>query len=1077
MTLSPYLEDLDSVIPAIQVLESLGWIYIDPEEALTLRGGRLDQVVLNGILRPWLEENVRFETRGASYAFSPYSIDEALRRLTDVTFDGLIHTNETVYNLLTLGTSLDESVQGERKGRSLHYIDWGHWERNHFHVTVEFAVECSRSKATRRPDIVLFVNGIPFVVIECKRRDKDKAGGKPQVKVAVDQLDGYQQADKIPHLFQYVQLVIATAVNDVLFGTVGTPERFWSRWQEEQADAATVTTAANHRFTPQTRAKLFAPRAGKHADYSDALPVFEALWAGGERLPTEQDRVLWAMLRPQRLLEYGYGYALFDAGVRKVARYQQFFAVQHTVLRVEALREGQRQGGVIWHTTGSGKSLTMVMLAKALALHPGIPNARVVLVTDRIDLDKQLRGTFLACGKDAKRARSGQHLVELIRTGSAPIVTTVIDKFETAAQRYKLVDPDPNTFLLVDEGHRSNYAETAAMMRRVFPNGCYIAFTGTPLTRKEKNTAARFGGFIHSYTMRQAVGDKAVVPLLYEGRLVELELQKDSMQRWFERVTKRLSDAQKADLKRRMASESEISRAEQRLKMIAYDVGEHYRDNIQGRGLKAQLAADSRESAIRYGQFLEEFGGVEVAVIMSKPDLRSESRQVKAFWQRMMDRYGSEKHYNDDILASFSREDGIEILIVVDRLLTGFDEPRNAVLYIDKPLQEHSLLQAIARVNRLFDGKDFGLLIDYRGVLGKLNEAMQTYDALAKFDPKDVDLTDALMDIQAEIAKLPQRHTDLWAVFKEVKNRHDNEAMEQHLAADDVRQDFYSALRAYVKTLGIALGSEQFHEQTKPERVARYKADLKYFVELRRSVQQRYAETVDYSAYEKQVRKLMDAHIQAPDVAPITAQVNIFDVEAFQAEVENIEGTVAKADTIASRIKRTVTEKIDEDPVFYKRFADLVQEAIEDYRSARISTLAYLNQVEDLLERIRRDRDDGTPDALRDHGDARAYYGVLGQILDPDPESEDDEPGVREAHPSYGSDDPAIDMALSIERIIDQKRIRDWMHNEDIQQQMTDAIDDYLFELRDTAGLDLDTADMDAIIERCLDIARKRARL
>ena len=243
MPLLSYLEDLDSKIPAIQVLEALGWAYLPPEEALALREGRLDQVVLSGILRPWLEENVRFETRGASYAFSPYSIDEALRRLTDVTFDGLIHTNETVYNLLTLGTSLDETVQGERKGRSLHFIDWKHWERNHFHVTVEFAVECSRSKATRRPDIVLFVNGIPFAVIECKRRDKDKAGGKPQVKVAVDQLDGYQQADKIPHLFQYVQLVIATAVNEVLFGTVGTPKRFWSRWQEEPVSCACLHCA------------------------------------------------------------------------------------------------------------------------------------------------------------------------------------------------------------------------------------------------------------------------------------------------------------------------------------------------------------------------------------------------------------------------------------------------------------------------------------------------------------------------------------------------------------------------------------------------------------------------------------------------------------------------------------------------------------------------------------------------------------------------------------------------------------------------------------------------------------------
>ncbi|RKT37849.1 type I restriction endonuclease subunit R [Thiocapsa rosea] len=1066
MSLSPYLEDLDSKIPAIQVLEALGWTYLPPDEALALRGGRLDQVVLTGILRSWLEEHARFETRGNTYPFSPYSLDEALRRLTTVPFDGLIHTNETIYNLLTLGTSLDETIQGERKGRSLAFIDWVHWERNVFHVTDEFAVERSRAKTTRRPDLVLFVNGIPFVVIECKRRDKDQAGGRPQVKVAIEQLTDYQQPDQIPHLFQFVQVILATSVNDVLFGTVGTPEKFWSRWREQDEDTAAVRTAANHRFSAETHAKLFAPREDEVTTYSAALPYFEDLWSGGERMPTEQDRVLWAMLRPSRLLDYAYGYVLFDAGVRKIARYQQFFAVQETLRRVIVLREGRRQGGVIWHTTGSGKSLTMVMLAKALALHPALTNVRIVLVTDRIDLDKQLWGTFQACGKTAKRAKSGQHLAELIEAGSVPVITTVIDKFETAAKRYKLSDPDPNTFLLVDEGHRSNYAETAALMRQVFPNGCYLAFTGTPLTKKEKNTAARFGGFIHSYPMREAVADGAVVPLLYEGRVAELELQEDTLQRWFERVTRNLSEAQAADLKRRMASEGELSRAEQRLRMIAYDIGEHYRQNIQGTGFKAQLAADSRESAIRYQRFFEEFGVVESAVIMSKPDLRAESQAVKDFWQAMMDRHGSEKHYNDDTLASFSRADGVELLIVIDRLLTGFDEPRNRVLYIDKPLQEHSLLQAIARVNRLYEEKEHGLLIDYRGVLGKLNEAMCTYDSLAEFDPKDVDLTEVLTDVAAEIARLPQLHSDLWGIFKEVKNKQDKEALERHLGPEDVRTDFYAALRAYLKTLAVALGSEIFFAQTPEDRIAQYKRDLKFFVQLRRSVQQRYAEKVDYSAYEQQIRKLMDAHIQSPDVSVITQQVDIFNVNAFQAEVERVEGNAAKADTIASRLKRTITERMDEDPVRYQRFVDLVQQAIDDYRAGRIDEVEYLKRMEGFHAAIVQGQEDAIPAPLRGRRTAQAFFGVVGEVL--------------ERYPQHDVDTRtqlAVDMATSIEDLIAVRSIRDWVHNADVQQQMSNAIDDYLFELRDTVGLDLETVDMDAIMERCLDIARKRAHL
>ncbi|MTW22245.1 type I restriction enzyme subunit R domain-containing protein [Allochromatium palmeri] len=334
--------------------------------------------------------------------------------------------------------------------------------------------------------------------------------------------------------------------------------------------------------------------------------------------------------------------------------------------------------------------------------------------------------------------------------------------------------------------------------------------------------------------------------------------------------------------------------------------------------------------------------------------------------------------------SPYSLDDGVEILIVIDRLLTGFDEPRNLVLYIDKPLQEHSLLQAIARVNRLYEEKDTGLLIDYRGVLGKLNAAMHTYDTLdtlAEFDPQDVDLTDVLIDIAAEIARLPQRHTDLWAIFKEVKNKKDKEALERHLAAEDVRADFYAVLRAYLKTLAVALGSEVFFEQTPEARIAQYKQDLKFFVQLRRSVQQRYAEKIDYSAYEQQVRKLMDAHIQSPDVSVITPPVDIFNVEAFQAEVERVEGKAAKADTIASRLTRTITEKMDEDPVFYQRFVDLVQQAIDDYRAGRIDEVEYLQRMERYHAAIVQGQEDAIPAPLRGRWAAQAFFGVVGEIL------------------------------------------------------------------------------------------------
>jgi len=1071
-----YLEDFDSKIPAIQVLCALGWQYLGRDEAVQLRDGRLDQVVLTGVLRPWLLANASFEAQGKAQPFSEVNIYEAIRRLVDEPFDGLVRTNEKIYHLLTLGTSLDQTVDGDRKGRSLHYIDWKDRHRNIFHVSDEFVVERTRSHDTARPDLVLFVNGIPFVVIECKRRDKDKAAGEKQIDVAMEQMLRNQRPDYIPHLFQYSQLLLGSSVNEIRYGAVGTAKKFWSVWKEEGdagANEAAVCRAANKIPPFEVRNKLFTPLAEKEAAaLADARRYFEELWPEGERLPTEQDRTLWALLRPERLLELAYGYTIFDAGVRKIARYQQFFAVKETIERVSTLREGRRRGGVIWHTTGSGKSLTMVMLAKALALHPAILNPRVIIVTDRIDLDDQIWRTFEACGKSAVKAATGEHLVRLISEGKASVVTTIINKFQTACAKHKAKDESPNIFVLVDESHRSNYGAIAAQMRRVFPNACYLGFTGTPLLKQEQQTAGKFGGFIHTYTMREAVADRAVVPLLYEGRMALLEQNKEAMQKWFDRITEKLSKAQKADLKRKVTDVGAIEKAEQRLKMLAFDISSHYAGNFKGTGFKAQLAVDSRRSAIIYRKFLKEFGQADGEVVMSQPDTRKgqesvedeDTPEVVQFWREMMERFGSEERYVKELLASFGREDGVEILIVVDKLLTGFDEPRNTVLYIDKSLKEHSILQAIARVNRLYLGKDFGYIIDYRGILGKLNEAMRTYDALGGFDAEDVDLTGAVTDTREEVAKLPQRHSDLWAVFKEVVNKKDVEGIEVHLAAEDRRQEFYDALREYQKTLTVALATEHFYDETPEARIKTYKDDLKFFRGLRGSVQQRYAETIDYSQYEKQIRKVMDSHIQSPDVEVVTGLVNIFDVEAFDKVVEEKVGTAAKADTIASRTVKTIREKMDEDPVFYKKFADLVQKAIDDYRAKRISDAEYLDRVTEYMDTVRRGHDQELPRPLTKYVEAPAYYGIVGETLG--------------EYRTGGADECrslATEMAMAIQKIVDARKKVDWARSEDVIKAIQNDLDDYLFDLEKSRGLRLTTEEMDSIIEQCIAVAKKLA--
>ena len=798
---------------------------------------------------------------------------------------------------------------------------------------------------------------------------------------------------------------------------------------------------------------------------------------------------------------------IFDAGIKKVARYQQWFAVEETVSRIAAVRQGRREGGVIWHTTGSGKSLTMVMLAKAIALHPAIPHARVILVTDRDDLDDQLHRTFAACGKASERAKTGEHLKRLISEGTASVISTIINKFEAVIKNTAEVDTNPDIIVMVDESHRTNYGTFAAQMRRVFPNACYLAFTGTPLTRIAKtrlkvsskgksarkpkaDTADKFGGFIHRYTMQEAVDDKAVAPLVYEGRMALLEQNKAAMDAWFERLTAGLNDKQKADLKRKLARNEVIQDSRERLKIIAFDIVQHFQKNFKGRGLKGQVAANKRASAIRLRQFMHGFGDLRAEVIMSKPDLRdteddSEAKDdeerlddrklIDDFWHEMMERFGDEDAYNKQIKSAFGRADGtVDLLIVVDKLLTGFDEPRNAVLYIDKSLKNHGILQAIARVNRLFPGKDYGLIIDYRGVLGELNTAMKTYEKLAEFDNDDMDLAGAVVDISEVIANLPQHHSELWAVFKEVRNQHDNEAMERHLQPEDRREAFYQAVRVFSKTLSAALASERLFEQVSAERIVTYKKDFKHFISMRASVQSRYADTVDFSQYESQIRKMMDSHIMAPDVVIITPEVNIFDQEAFSKEIDKHETVESKADTIANRVAKTCHEKMEEDPVFYAKFAALVQKVIDDYRQGRISELDYLKQVEGQLATVRQGHTEDLPTQLdgEEHTEARALYGIFNEMI-----TEVDRTGNRtsESMAGYDVSHSAATMALALEALVRPLKVVDWINNMDALKDMEDAIDDFLYDARKTYGVTWSTEDINKALHHVFAIIKKQA--
>jgi type I restriction enzyme R subunit len=515
--------------------------------------------------------------------------------LKNIKFDGLFKTNEAIYDLLTLGIALEQNIDGDTRSFTLNYIDWKNPSNNEFHVAAEFPVERSRSTETVRPDIVLFVNGIPFAVIECKAPHVD-------VLEAVSQMIRNQRDEYIPRLFSYVQMVLGVNKNEAKYATTGTPATFWALWRE-RAESAEHVAAAVHRPLPTD---------GKDAifsgEFAAARAYFDKLEQEGERQVTEQDKAIYCLCRPERLLDLAGRFTVFDGGIRKIARYQQYFAVLRMLDRVKEYDStGRRQGGIVWHTQGSGKSLTMVMLARALALDPQIRIPRIILVTDRVDLDKQLGNTFAACGLSPERADSARHLLKLVAENRAHIVTTLIHKFAGAIAVKKHVDDSPNVFVLVDESHRTPFGGFAARMRQMFPMACYIGFTGAPLMKKEKNNFVKFGGLIDAYSIDQAVKDKAVVPLLYEARHVEIEPNEKAIDTWFERHTQGLTDDQKADLKKKYSRAEMLNKADQVIYTRAFDVSEHFRQNWQGTGFKSQVSARCTEQS--RGTLIQEVPG------------------------------------------------------------------------------------------------------------------------------------------------------------------------------------------------------------------------------------------------------------------------------------------------------------------------------------------------------------------------------------------------------------------------------------------------------------------------------------
>ncbi len=1049
MSTPSFKEDHSSQIPALQLLQKLGYTYLSPEEADELRGNKTGQVLLEPILRKQLHEINSIQVSSSKMAlFSDGNIENGIQALKDIPMnEGYIAASKKAYELITLGKALEQSIDGDKKSFTMQYIDWKNLNNNVFHVTEEYSVMRSGSKDHYRPDIVLFVNGIPLSIIECKRPDI-----KEPIAQAISQHARNQQEDGIRHLYIYSQMLLSLATLQAKYATTDTKEEFWASWRESNEETEeNIFELVNQPLTKEQKQKLFLNRKDWEQKAIE-LKELETITV------SEQDRYLYWLCRPERLLQLIKDFILFEGGsYKKIARYQQFFAINKIIKRIQSIDEGKRQGGVVWHTQGSGKSLTMAMLAKKIYLT--VKNPKIILVTDRTDLDHQITDTFEKVQVPVHNAKTGNQLVDLLQSKSDAVVTTIINKFEAAVNQLGSTPLESNNiFVLIDEGHRTQYGTFNVKMQKVLPNACFLAFTGTPLMKKEKSTAQKFGGIIDAYTIIQAVEDGAIVPIIYEGRHAVQNVNQKALDRGFDNVSEPLTEYEKVDLKKKFSKANLISKTEQRIDEIARDISDHYTHNWgvdktgERSGFKGMVVTPDKATAVKYKKAFDLIGKVSTEVIMSSPDTREgnddihgePTNEVVAFWKQMETKYG--KGFDEKLINDFKKTDYPELLIVIDKLLTGFDVPSVVVMYVCRKLRDHTLLQAIARVNRVMQGKEYGFIIDYEGIIGELDEAMNAYSEFTDFD--ETDLVGTLNDLKKEIENLPQLHAELNDLFKQVKNKWDIVSYSEVLNDEAIRVEFYQKFTAFAKCMKLALSSIDFENNTPEKTKELYVRHLKFYTELRNSVVNTYSDSIDFKKYEKQLQKLLDQHVTTEEIIRLTEQVSILDTKAFENELEKVVGTRAKAETIASRTAKHINERMDEDPIFYKKLSELIQQTISDLRAMRISDIVAINRLKDLRDQAITKKSDDIPEAILKKEKTIPFYRLAianGNIASTN----------------------AIPFAFEVDKIISQYNIVDWSTKPDIIRKMTFYIGEYLI---DEVGIAIDIAD--DIAEKCIEVAR-----
>ena len=903
-------EYLYSELPAIELFKKLGFNYFDASIADTRES--INEVILEDRLRqsllkinPWLKDN---------------TLEKVVRKLKNIQASTLMEANQIVFDFITKKDSITEKPTPEAKPQPVFIIDYENIENNDFLIVNQMKYNGIHKNSI--PDIVVYINGLPLAIIEAK---------SPKVSItdAISDLAYYQENSQ--KLFYYNQICVGMNKGKALYGTIGSQFEHYSKYKLED------------------------------------LTELELLV---ERTPTAQDILIYSLFKKEMLLDIIRNFTIFeiDQGrtIKKLPRYQQLRAVNKIVKRLKT----ENKGGVVWHTQGSGKSITMVYLATKLRREEaGFDNPTILVVTDRIDLDNQISSTFRRTGfSNPIQAVSISNLKELLKDSYGKTLLTTIHKFQERAEEQKeeieILSDKSNVFVLIDEAHRSQYGMTAAYMRNSLPNAKFIAFTGTPIDKEEKSTLRTFYGgsdYIDKYTIKQSVEDGNTLAIRYQTGMPEYFIEKDLMNEVFSSVFGHESEEKQAKLKSKAASLDTFLMAKRRVEEIAKHIIKHFKEKIYPNNYKAMLVCHNRYQAIAYQKAflkLKEQGlnSFESKVIMSfdnKKDpiefreLAVEEDKIKKAIEEFKLPFGNE---NEKSLSGEKRFDNTAILIVSDMLLTGYDAPIVQCMYIDKLLKEHTLLQAIARVNRTKSGKEYGLVVDYAGITNYLTEALKIFSG-------DLETSDVMTDIENEKTILENRHSKMVAFFNDIKiDRFKDRAKfvdecVLYLEPEDLRDKYIDLVKLFNKSMDIVL----------PDSFAtKFEYDLKLYNDIKlEAVNTHTPEKMFITREEtKKIQMIIDEHLRATGVNYLLHEaIDITDPEAFRRELENKSGKTKEL-TIANRIKHTIQANKKENPDFYKDIAKRLEELIKAKEEDRITQAQLLIEFDKLQEEIRNSKEE-----------------------------------------------------------------------------------------------------------------------